>query len=102
MSRTSFYLIQNKTTFSNVDVSRDGSLQTLILITLLVVSHWAIARPMTFVEMKICNLCLPRERHRGAVELAQAALDASGLDAEIELRDWNLAQQQMMQAQSMD
>ena len=31
-----------------------------------------------------------------AVELARAALSTSGLDAKIELRDWNLAQQQMM------
>ena len=68
--------------------------------TLLVASHWAIARTVTFVGNE--NLQPYAFTEGGApqgiaVELARAALDASGLDAEIELRDWNLAQQQMTQ-----
>lgn len=57
---------------------------------MLVISHWAFAGPMIFVGNE--NLPPYAFIENGApqgiaVELARAALDASGLDAEIELRD---------------
>ena len=80
-------------------------MQNLLWLSMLVISHWAFAGPMIFVGNE--NLQPYAFIEDGApqgiaVELARAALDASGLDAEIELRDWNLAQKQMSQGQVMD